>query len=612
MIRQGTKAGGLLAAIAKSLVFVLACLASANGQVTVGDRFNMTMNGSVGAVYEGSFGDHIGSSHDMGIAANGVLDGYYFHPQFLSFQVRPYYDRAESNSESQTITRGSGVDSSLNLFGGSHFPGSITYGRDFSSNREFRIAGIPSILGNSSGSNFDIAWSALFDGLPSIHASYSIADSTSTLLGTASQSKSASRNFSLNTNYDVGGFSLHGIVTHYNTDFLSPDFLTAESIANTSSSTNYGVTATRKLPLSGSLGLGWSRTNSESGISQFTSNSYSASATFTPVQRFSISEYCSYTTNVIAALAQSLGVDNISPLAKLDSNSDAIYINTTGTLSVAHGLSLSGYLNHRIMHLQGHDSVNTQYGGTVNFQKANTFLGFLRFSVGVVDTATKEGNSAVGLVTNLGMMRRFGLWEATADFIYSQYTQTLFNIVTTSNYSYGGTLRRKINSSTSWNASFRQSRSGLTAQDGNYNISESFTTSLSWRRNTFSGVYSKSNGAALLRTDGTLTPTPLGSIISNDFMTFDARSFGINASTRLLRKLTLSGGYTNVSSNAIRKELGTFNNGNRFYSRLELRMRRLTILTGFDHAVQESSAVLGGPRTINSYYVSLSRWFNIL
>ncbi len=431
------------------------------------------------------------------------------------------------------------------------------------------------------------------------------------MLGTTSQSKSSSRNFNLNSNYALGGFNLQGNLSHYNTDLLSPSFLTAATISSTSSSTNYGVTATRRLPLSGSLGLGWSRTTSESGMDDFTSSSYTASASFSPWRRLSISGFCNYTTNAIVAFAQSLGDNTISPLVNLDSNSNAIYMNTTGTFTVGHGLTVTGYLNHRIQHFQGHDLENTQYGGTVNFQKANNFLGFLRFSIGVVDTATQEGNSGIGLVTNLGMTRKFGQWETTADFSYSQNTQTLLDIVTTSNYNYGGMIRRKINSSTYWNASFRESRSGLTAQEGNNNVSDSFVTSLSWNKYSFSGNYSQSNGEALLGANGTLIATPLGSIISDYFLTFDARSYGVNASTQLFRILTVFGGYTNVSSSTMRKALGTFNNGDRYHARLTLRMRRLYILAGFDRAVQEASAVPGGPRAVNSYYVSLSRWFNV-
>lgn len=392
---------------------------------------------------------------------------------------------------------------------------------------------------------------------------------------------------------------------------MSPSFLTGATISNASSSTNYGVTATRRLPFSGSLGLGWSRTTSENGNNDSTSSSYTASASFSPWRRLVVAETWNYTTNVIGALIQSLGGGAISSFSNSELQSNAMYMNTMATFTVGHGLTVSGHLDHRIQHLQGIDIADTQYGGNVSFRKANRFLGFLNFSVGVVDTATQEGNGGAGLVANLGMTRKFGRWEVAADASYSQDTETLLAIVTTSNYSFGGMLRRKINSSTSWSTSFRESHSGLTAQQGDNNISDSFATSLTWRRYSFSCNYSGSKGAALLAADGTLTATPLGSVISNSFLTFNARSFGINANTRLFRSITMSGGYAKVSSSTTQNALGTFNNGNRYDARLEWRLRRLNVFGGFDRAVQEASAVPGGPQRVNSYYVSLSRWFNV-
>jgi hypothetical protein len=592
-----------------SLLFVLACVASANGQAT-SERLKMLMNGTLGAVYAGNFGDATGSSHSLGLGINGTLEGYYYHPQFLSFQVRPYYDRAQFNAESQQVTRGTGLDSSVGLFGGSHFPGSISYGRNFDSNSEFSIAGVPSVLGDSSSSNFNISWSALFKGFPSLQASYSIADSTSTLLGTTNQGKSSTKSLNLNSSYAIGGFNLQGTLGHYNTDLLSPSFLTASTISNTSSNTYYGVNATRMLPLSGNLGLGWSRTTSAGGTDDFTSNTYTASAGFSPWRRLSISGFLNYTTNAIVAFAESLGVAPVLS-GSLSSDSDAIYMNTTSTFTVGHGLNITGYVNHRRGHFQGQDSVNTQYGGTANFQKANTLLGFLRFSIGLVDTATQEGNGAIGLVANVGMTRKFGQWETTADFNYSQDTQTFFGIVTTSNYNYGGMVRRKLSSSTHWSTSFRESRSGLTAQQGSNNFADSVTTNLSWEKYSVSGSYSRANGEALLGLNGTLTATPVSSILSDYFLTFNARSLSLSASTQLFRLLTLSTVYSKVSSSAIQKASDTFSNGDRFNARLALRMRRLYLIAGFDRAVQVSSAVPGGPRRVNSYYVSLSRWFNV-
>jgi hypothetical protein len=611
VVYQGTKAGRLLAVSAISLVFIIACVASANGQATDDNKLKMLMSGSLGAVYAGTFGESTDSSHSLGLAINGTLEGYYFHPQFLSFQVRPYYDRAQFNADSQAITRGTGVDSSINLFGGSHFPGSVSYGRNFNSNSEFRIAGIPSVLGDSSGSNFNVSWSALLSNLPTLQASYSITDSTSTLLGTSNQGKSSSKSFNLNSNYTIGGFNLQGTLGHYTTDLLSPDFLTASTVNSTSSNTHYGVIATRRLPLSGNLGLAWSRTASGTGTDDFTSNAYTASAGISPLQRLSISGFLNYTTNVMAALAQSFNDMPTSPLVNLGSNSNAIYMNATGTLRVGYGLTVVGYMNHRIRHFQGEESANTQYGGTVNFQKASNLLGFLRFGIGVVDTATQDGNGVIGLVANLGMNRKFGKWDTMADFNYSQDTQTLFGVVTTNNYSYGGMLRRKISSSALWSTSFRESRSGLAAQEGSKNVADSATTNLSWGKYSFSGSYSRAKGEALLGVNGTLTATPIGSVISDYFLTFNARSLAVIASTQLFRTLSLSGGYTRVSSSSIQKSSSTFSNGDRYNAHITLRMRRLYIVAGFDRAIQESSVVSGGPRAVNSYYVSLSRWFNV-
>ncbi len=97
----------------------------------------------------------------------------------------------------------------------------------------------------------------------------------------------------------------------------------------------------------------------------------------------------------------------------------------SSTLMLARGLTVSGHLTIKSSICRGSDIENTQYGGTVNFQKANNLFGFLRFSVGVVDAATQDGNSGLGLVANLSMTRKFGRWETAADVNYSQNTETL-------------------------------------------------------------------------------------------------------------------------------------------------------------------------------------------
>ncbi|HEX9120165.1 MAG TPA: hypothetical protein VF840_06465, partial [Terriglobales bacterium] len=151
------------------LIAVLLCAATARAQLEIGDYLKINLSGSLGVGYNGAFGNaDLPSSHSQGFTGTADLTGYYFSPNFLSFQLRPYYDRNQSNSDSQVATRGTGVGGSVSLFSGSHFPGSVSFGKDFSSNSEFRIASVPTVSGDTSGQTFGISWSALVPQWPTL------------------------------------------------------------------------------------------------------------------------------------------------------------------------------------------------------------------------------------------------------------------------------------------------------------------------------------------------------------------------------------------------------------------------------------------------------------
>jgi hypothetical protein len=103
----------------------------------------------------------------------------------------------------------------------------------------------------------------------------------------------------------------------------------------------------------------------------------------------------------------------------------------------------------------------------------------------------------------------------------------------------------------------------------------------------------------------------LGSLITNDFMYFNARSYSGSFSTLLLRRISLTAGYANVYSSTQQKLLGVSNSGQRYGTRMEYRLRKFSIIGGFSRNQQEISTVGGLPRVVNSYYVSLNRWFNV-
>lgn len=590
---------------------------SAAAQLTVGDNVNMNLTGNLGYGYTGSFGNTINSSHGSGVVGDAHLTGYYFHPNFLTFDVRPYYDRNQNSSDSQSINRGTGIGSSVNLFGGSRFPGSISYGLDFSNNSQFQVGGISSLVGNSNGQNFGVSWSLLFPDMPHVTASYAIGNSNSSIEGLPQENASSSKTFSLNSGYQLAGWNLQGYLNNVRSHFSTLGFLTADRLSSGGSSTAFGAAAQHALPLHGSVSLGWGHSlynpEDKSNGNNWTSTTYTEGATFQPWTRLSISQNLGYTTNLFGALERTVFQNGVVTPVTIGNGSHALYFGTSASVYVGYGFSVGSYFNHRVQTFSNQDVSDSQYGATVNYNYRHPILGFIYLGLGVVNTANQEGNNGAALVGNIGMSKNFGKWETSADFNYAQNTQTLGIVATTSSTSYGGTLRRRFTRQTSWGVGFRGSHSAITARDGDANRSESYSSSLSWRRFSVGGSYSQSSGTAVLTYEGTLTSTPLGALITNDFLLFNARSYSVNGAALLFRRLSVGGGYSQFSSGTLQQlnNVGLRTDGDLYHSHVDYRLRKFSFAGGYNRVMQDISTPPGPPRTVNTFFISLTRWFNV-
>ncbi len=589
---------------------VTLCVGAAQAQVTVGDDLKFQANGSLGYNYSGSFGNQDLSGHGQGLVAEMDAAGYYFHPNFLSFQLRPYYNRNQTNSTSQVINNSSGIGASVGLFAGSRFPGSISYGKDFSSNSQFQLAGIPTVSTNGSGQNFGINWSTLVPNLPQVTANFSSASSNSSFLDFG-DTKSSSKIFNINSTYLLEGFNLQAGLSRYSGSFETPAYLIYQSRSADSSGTTYNASAGHALPLRGSFGLSWSHSNMDSGIgTEYGTTTYNATNSFAPFRNFSIYQNASYLTNLYGSLLQSIN-GAVTSETQFDSHSKGFFYNTGASYYLGKGISVGGYYNHRYQNLDGAHYTDSQYGGNINFNHASRFFGFLSLSVGASDTANAIGNNGAGLNAVVSANKRFGRWETSADFTYAQNVMTIGSVTTTSNYSYGADVRRKVNREFAFGGSYRASRSGLVVVDGNGNTANSFSGILQWRKYNFGGSYSKSDGTAILNNSGTLTPTPEGPIITKDLLLFNARSYTATASATLFRRLSLGGGYSRFNSGTLSQLTGVNTDGDRFSATMRYGLRKFQVNGGFSHTTLSVSTIPGGPRDISSYYFGISRWFNI-
>src|SRR6202166_4301528 len=113
-VKKAGSAKRIATGIAGLLVLLATPLASA--QLQIGDDFKMKVGGLFTAGYQGVYGDssQIESNHGLDFGLNGNINGSYYNPNFLSFNIVPYVNQSQANSNYQSITGASGVSATAN------------------------------------------------------------------------------------------------------------------------------------------------------------------------------------------------------------------------------------------------------------------------------------------------------------------------------------------------------------------------------------------------------------------------------------------------------------------------------------------------------------------
>ena len=604
----------------RNAVWILVALAiwapRSVAQLQIGDDLKLNMNGSLGFGYGGSFSEPGTSSHSLSANGSGLISGSYYNPNFLSFTVQPYYDRNQSNSATQSIFNESGVTANANLFAGSHFPGYIGYGKNFNSSGEFGIPGIAGLTTRGSGQTFSAGWSEFVPGLPSLTASYTDSGDSLTLLGSEGDVHTKTHLFNVNSNYRLVGFDLTGYYNRQSLTLNTPAFLGNPSSSSDSSSDTFGALISHALPMSGFFSTSWSRTaynnESEFGANHGNTSSTNAMATINPTYKLNLSGEIRYTDNLVGALQQSvLNGNNQTIIILAGGESHSFGTSGYANYALGKGFMLHGRVSRQSQYFAGQTYDFTQYGGTVSYNYSKPLFGLLYCSFGMVDNAQETGNSGLSFVGNLGMQRRLGAWELSADVAYAQNVQTLIAIYSTNSLTYGTYVRRRTSDHSYWAASYRGSHSGLVQDQGMQSRSSMVSSTFGWRRYTVTGNYSRSHGRTILTPTGLLSPSPLPGILPEELTLFNGSSYSLGAGASPLRRMTVTFNYTSARSDTLSNVLASLNDTQRYYTRLDYNLRKLVLRAGYTRAYQSISGTAVPPTTVNTYFVGISRWLNL-
>lgn len=597
--------------IAGLLLLVLPAAA----QIQIGD-LSSNLNGTVSAGYSADYGNDIQSSHGLDLGGSATASGYYYSPNFVSFNLAPYYGQSRANSNSQSISDSSGVNFLSSIFSGSHFPGQVSYAAAYNSEGQFAVPGFPNYTTHGNSDTFGIAWSEFVPGLPTLTASFQRGSNQYSVYGAPDNGNSTFHSLNLSSNYSIAGFNLGDSYNNGASNSLIPAVFQGEQTGTiTTDNSGFGFNVSHRLPLNGSFSTGFYRSNIDTDYLGYTYQGHFdtevASASMQPTDKLHVSASASYTDNLAGVLFQSLLTSggSLLPTNNLES-SHAWDLNGAASYSLAANMTLQGQVDRREQTYLGENFGATSYSGGVTYAHG-LFGGSLNTAVSAIDSRIDNSSqNGLGFSTNANYTRTIGRWIASGSLSYAQNVSTLLITYMTSYYSYSGNVRRRWGNF-NWNAGVNFSHSGLTNQPGTDSSSQGYTSGFGYGRwINLSANYAKANGVGLI-TGGGILPVNLSPILPQDLITlYGGTGYGMSLASSPVRRMTISASYAKSSSNTSTAGIGSANQFQSMNTQIQYQFRKMYFTGGYAHLSQGFSVSGLPPASVSSFYIGVSRWFN--
>jgi len=602
---------------------VLAAAARVPAQVTVGNDVSMNLNGQISGGYTGEYGNQIASDHNFTAGGNATLSGSYYSPSFLAFQVSPYYNQSRDNSTSSSVTDSSGVLADVSLFSGSHYPGSISYSRTYDSLGTFAVPGVPNYTTHGNSDGFNIGWGVNVPDWPSLSLNYAQGTTAYSIYGTDTNGSSDYHNFNAHAIYRIDGFNLNAGYVHTQNHGEYPLILQNQQIENLDNDGNsYSFGASHDLPFRGTFGANFNHSDFNSDFSDGryagTVDTVDANANFHPTARWTLGANFNYTDNLLGTLYQNIiTAGGIVQQNTPGQSSDSWDTSALANYNLSKHWIFYGTFEHRDQSYLGNAYGSNTLTGSVNYW--NRVLGGSLSTVLSVTRTTEDSSnlSTVGLLSVVNYSRKIELWDVSASGNYFQNTQTLLVGYTTSGWGYSGQVGRKFGQ-VHWNANAGGTRSLLNESPGYGYNSQNYGTGLNVRWFGLSATYSKSSGTGLLGVNGVVTPPltsggPLAgetSPLPTDLILYGGHAYGGGIGINPYRRLTITFSYARAFSDTVSNSVGSQNNSENVYGRVQYQFRQMFLTGGYSRFVQGFSASGTAPAQLNSFYVGVQRWFN--
>ncbi|MGA7858967.1 MAG: hypothetical protein WCA11_13620 [Terracidiphilus sp.] len=585
-------------------------------QVRLGE-VSADSSGTISTGYTATYGNMTASDHSWTLGGTTSLSGSFYNPNFLSFNANLYLNQSRANSNYQSISNASGVDASVNLFGGSHFPGSITYSKAYNSEGNYDVPGAANFVTHGNNDALGINWSESLPNAPSFSAGFQTGNSNYSVYGTNDQGKNTFHSLNLHSAYEVAGFNMGAYYSVGAGHSVIPLVVAGgQSTETQSDNSAVGFNATHKLPLNGSFTAGVNRSSWDSEYLGYNSkgsiDTFNSLVSLHPVNRLSFSASLNYSDNLSGQLIQSIvSAGVVVPGLNSNQSSDSLDIMGIASYTPLPNLQTSAYVERRSQSFLGEDYGVSSYGGSATYSH-KVPSGSLNAAMSMTaNAADATGQDTLSFSTNENYSGLILGWNVTGSFGYAQNAQTLLVTYTNSFYNYSGNIRRR------WgqfnvSAGAGGASTALTQQAGTTNSSEGYNASIGygpWITGT--GSYSKASGQALATGSGLVpVPVPTPPLPSSLISLFGGSSYSAGLSSSPVKRLILTATYAKSVSNISSDAITSANQNEQFNSFIQYQLRKLYFTSGFARLEQGFSVSGLPPESISTYYVGVSRWFN--
>ncbi len=591
----------------------------AAAQIKFGET-TASANGTISSGYTATSGNTTSSTHGWTFGGAGTFAGSYYSPNFLSYDISPYLNQSRANSNFQSISNASGVNATVNLFGGSHFPGSVSYSEAYNSDGNYGVPGLANYVTNGNSDTFGINWNEIVPDAPSFSAGFQMGSSNYSVYGTNDTGQNKFHSLNLHSGYRWEGFNLGAYYTNGGSHADIPQIVAGE-VAQTQSTTDaLGMNVSHMLPLQGSFSTGFNRSHWNSNYLGYNSNgtidTVNSIAAIRPRQSLSVTGSLNYSDNLSGQLIQSvIAAGGVVPGLNSSQSSNSLDLMGVATYTPMMSLQTSAFVERRSQSFLGENyGVNSYGGGAIVSHRVlnGMFNGSLTLTA---NTADKTGQDTLGFSNTENYTTEFKGWHMNGTFGYAQNVQTLLVTYMNSYYNFSGNVRRNWGQ---FNIGMGAggARTALTQQAGNTSSSDSYNAAVGYGPWIIAnGSYSKSDGQVLATGGGlVVVPIPPPLLPSGVVSLFGGDSYAVSLASTPVKGLILSGSWAKALSNTTSATSTTpaisSNQTSQFNSYLQYQFRKLYFTSGYARLEQGFSVSGNQPEIISSYYMGISRWFN--